>query len=447
MDSVRFDSIARALGAAATRRAGIGGALAALASRLLPQVADAATEPEPEGPCGKKGKANRCHKHSQCCTGYCRKKKGKKGRCRCAPAKVTCTKKTICCDGLTCSDGKCTAVAACDVCASGCSFDSVNAAYAAAADGATITIDSGTWPTGIMLDKTITLEACGGADGVILTPDGTQQTEDSYFAIITDDGTGTTPLTLTLVGLELLGTGVGSAESLVATFGPVTVNADGCTISEAAGGMWIYSDGNHSLTNTTISGCSYGLYFELDSGNITIDDCVIEGNDSYGLYLDAPTAPATRANVTVTITNSIFRNNANTGVYLLGGVSSITGGSITGNGGADYYGGLGLFSGTLVVTDVEISGNTDTEWGGGIYVYAETESSSLTLAGTTTVTGNTADVAAGVGAEITSPNTVTITGTSTRVSGNINTDPTQNWQCATKTDSGSWIEVAGCSFQ
>jgi hypothetical protein len=124
VDQPSFDRITRLLGGGATRRQGLAAALAGVLGLAVPAAAPTvvAAGPEDEGNPGKeakclRGKAarkKRCRKHTQCCTGYCKKiKKRKNGklrkirRCRCAPEGFVCGAKTKCCGGMTCATGKC----------------------------------------------------------------------------------------------------------------------------------------------------------------------------------------------------------------------------------------------------------------------------------------------------------------------------------------------------
>src|SRR5258708_385737 len=47
------------------------------------------------------------------------------------------------------------------VCSSGCAFTSINAAVAAASEGATITIAKGTYAENVIVDKPVTLQGSG----------------------------------------------------------------------------------------------------------------------------------------------------------------------------------------------------------------------------------------------------------------------------------------------
>ncbi|MGI9252235.1 MAG: hypothetical protein ACR2J8_00680, partial [Thermomicrobiales bacterium] len=133
MDHSSFDRLARLLGGATTRRAGLRTALGSLLG--LAALDDAAGKdkskgkpgskdknrgnhdhshrPEPEGPCGNGSrKDNACLKNSECCTGLCNTKRAKKnvdgkGRCRCIQRGRKCAESRNCCNTLSCDDGVC----------------------------------------------------------------------------------------------------------------------------------------------------------------------------------------------------------------------------------------------------------------------------------------------------------------------------------------------------
>lgn len=114
MDGTSFDRIARLLGGAASRRAGLK-ALAAAALGLAVRSADpappaAAKRTRPAGPCGDLTvRDNRCTADAQCCTGFCKKgikNKDGNGRCRCIRANQPCKPDQTCCTGA-CTNGRC----------------------------------------------------------------------------------------------------------------------------------------------------------------------------------------------------------------------------------------------------------------------------------------------------------------------------------------------------
>jgi hypothetical protein len=117
MDQGQFDRIARLLGGAVTRRAGLGAAFAALTGSRIAADGEAKgsgrSKPGIEGPCGNGSrKRNICTKNSDCCTGLCNTKAGKKnkdgkGRCRCIQKGKACKADKNCCNTLKCNDGVC----------------------------------------------------------------------------------------------------------------------------------------------------------------------------------------------------------------------------------------------------------------------------------------------------------------------------------------------------
>ncbi len=111
MDGQSFDRIARLLGGAASRRAGIKAAVVAavgLATRGVLPEQPVAAKPNQDGPCDdRSGKMNRCKVDGDCCTRYCKTgKSGKTGRCRCIHRGKPCRPEQKCCNG-TCTNGIC----------------------------------------------------------------------------------------------------------------------------------------------------------------------------------------------------------------------------------------------------------------------------------------------------------------------------------------------------
>ncbi|MFM9108335.1 MAG: hypothetical protein ACKOWF_16740, partial [Chloroflexota bacterium] len=122
MDGLRFDRIARLVGATASRRAGLAAAVGALlAGGAAPgALALESGAPETQGPCGNgSAKANRCRRNSDCCTRFCDRKKRK---CRCLQTGKRCREDRECCNKLTCSGGICVRGKPCtpDSCPDGC---------------------------------------------------------------------------------------------------------------------------------------------------------------------------------------------------------------------------------------------------------------------------------------------------------------------------------------
>ncbi|MFM9105658.1 MAG: hypothetical protein ACKOWF_03035 [Chloroflexota bacterium] len=134
MDQSSFDRVARLLGGAASRRAGLQAALGGLLglgaldadakggkdngkakdkAKAKQRGKDRDRRPAPEGPCGNGSrKDNACLKASECCTGLCNTKRAKKntdgkGRCRCIQRGRSCAEDRNCCNTLQCKDGVC----------------------------------------------------------------------------------------------------------------------------------------------------------------------------------------------------------------------------------------------------------------------------------------------------------------------------------------------------
>ncbi|MFM9107120.1 MAG: hypothetical protein ACKOWF_10545, partial [Chloroflexota bacterium] len=118
MEARRFDAIAARLGAAATRRGALMGALGALFSGATLAAATPVGASRKrrkgrgnaQGPCGDGSrKDNRCAKNGDCCTGFCQKNlknKDRDGRCRCIRRGQPCKPSQTCCNSQ-CLKGVC----------------------------------------------------------------------------------------------------------------------------------------------------------------------------------------------------------------------------------------------------------------------------------------------------------------------------------------------------
>ncbi|MFM9107370.1 MAG: right-handed parallel beta-helix repeat-containing protein [Chloroflexota bacterium] len=530
MDQQRFDRAAAALGGAATRRAGLKAAFAALfgggAARAAIETASAkpgghdghgAGQPEAGGidaerrPCGPKPRDNRCKKHKDCCTKYCRKaKKGSKakvGRCRCVKPGKKCKNGQKCCGGALCQSKRCTPQPTCGatggactedanccsglvclggacgpcvttVCASGCAHTTVNAAYAAAAAGDTIYIGPGTYPTGIFVTKDITLAACPGVTDVNLVVDRQVMGADSYYAILSEDATDTTTLrTVTLRNLALQASASQNDDEALLYSGSsetVSFKVDGCTFTGATTGIWA-GVGDHEANNCRFDGCtnpiyirnnqrtdpmnltmigttivnsvktqaytSYAVWFgpgsTAASGNLIVDNCTITDNGDYNMYFDADVN--TLASYTASITNTTMARGGQ-GFRINGGTLTISGCTIEDNDNS----GLQILDSSVTVRDTTIQRNTAQLWGGGISVQAQNANTSLTIAGSTLITANSAPTTDGAGGimrkQDSAPEVVTISGTTTsNVTGN-NNDNCKIWTSGSPTvvDCGTW---------
>jgi hypothetical protein len=102
----RFDAMLAALAGARTRREMLAAvAVAATADSALNAVPATAQSN------GCRGITSRCKQDGHCCSGRCRKRRGKKkGRCRCSTKDKRCLETRDCCDGeleLVCDEGFC----------------------------------------------------------------------------------------------------------------------------------------------------------------------------------------------------------------------------------------------------------------------------------------------------------------------------------------------------
>ncbi|MFM9107861.1 MAG: right-handed parallel beta-helix repeat-containing protein [Chloroflexota bacterium] len=466
MDAGAFDGLARRFGARWSRRDGLKAALAALAggaaARLGIGEADAkrrgrgddrgngngsGSGPWPAGPGGPKRKDNVCKRDRDCCTGYCRTRRGATaGNCRCVKVGAACKAGQQCCSGSVCFKGSCVRnqpAKICAVCASGCAHTSVNAAYAAAAPGATIAIGAGTWPTGIEVTKSMRIIACEGADEVILTPDGSVTDSYALPAIIVEKSGDTTPYTITLDGLTFKGSGKDNGESLIyAPYGgSVSFRVLNCAFSDAYTGLNI-GDGAHTVQGSTFTASVYGASVSLYDGTIAVTGSTFNGCDTYGFYALGNQEVADRAKSVFTYTDCEFNSNGDAGLVQYGGSGVADGCTITGNGG----GGAVATWGDLTLKDTTVSGNTDDSYGGGASVYAGSYNgqgydASLTLAGSTVITGNTAPEGSGIAVQTDGVLTGAVTGASdSNVYGNLSGD-----QCDFN-DGSSWTQVPNCAF-
>ncbi|MFM9108152.1 MAG: hypothetical protein ACKOWF_15800 [Chloroflexota bacterium] len=433
-DLERFDRAARLLAGVLSRRRHLAGLLGiAAAAPIVPGVAAGGRRRRPDqtGPCGKLGRNNACQRDSDCCTGHCKKLNGKLKRCRCLKRGETCHQGQTCCGKLMCMDKVCTSPdvpETCLVCASGCSFSTVDAAVAAAADGAVIPIAPGTYPTpAIIVDRTVTLKACNGEPGVVLTqPDG-----NSYMF---EDADGGNPArVISLVGLTLRGAGPASNVGIIYSQGGATWQVTGCTFTNASLG-WEGNLGSGSFTNCTFTGNDQGIYSLIDvaDGDITIDGCSFSQN-TIGVYLQVDNGTGTNV---FNILNSTFTANEEQAIQLSGPVSTISGCTITGNGTSQTspQPAISLYEATVTISGTSITDNTSGEPGGGIYL----ASGSLVLGAGVTVTRNTASDGSGLAVN----SAATITGASSSVIfGNL-----VGANCERQIGVGPWNEVPNCIF-
>ncbi|MFM9108153.1 MAG: right-handed parallel beta-helix repeat-containing protein [Chloroflexota bacterium] len=439
MEHQRFDRLTRLLAASLSRRRNLAALLGIAAVSAAPAAGAAAApdekrrRPGPAGPCGKRGNDNACERNSDCCTGFCKKMKSGPNRCRCLKRGNKCSPNQTCCGNLVCRDKKCSSpvvLETCLVCASGCAYSTVADAVAAAADGADIPIDKGTYPTPpIVLTRSVTLRACNKVSDVVLSK---VAATDTYMI---GDEKGTDAIhEVTLMGLTLEGISQSDSFGIVQANGSSNWTVTDCTIRNGSTG-WYHSGGDVTFSGSTFTGLADAIESDVadNKGNITIDDCTFQGNVN-GPLLRADTDAGTNA---FTITNSRITGNTGRSVAFRFGVGTMSGCTVTGNGSPSSSGGVLAHGCQLTITGTTISGNT-AQVGGGIYVY---ETATLRLGTGVVVTGNTAPNGSGI-AYYVAGTPATFTGvSSSNVFGNLTGD-----QCASSNDLVSWSPVAGCNF-
>ncbi|MGI9253098.1 MAG: hypothetical protein ACR2J8_05080 [Thermomicrobiales bacterium] len=393
MDYSSFDRIARLLGGAATRRAGIGAVVSALASASFAgDIAARVRHIEPEGPCGDhKGKDNRCSKGSECCTGYCKKgKKGKTGRCRCLKRGKACTEDRNCCGGLPCTDGTCgasTPPETCSVCDNGCPYTSVSGAIAGEPAGATIKIDAGVYDDDLVISKDVTLTNCNGSAVTLRNSSANGRT-------ITFDATVVTLPTLTITNLTITkqdaagqdGGGIQGAGHLVLNGTTIIEDCQATTANGGNGGAVFIGQGDDNDKSS---------FLMTDSA--IIRNCTAE-NGAAVYVNDYVESVVFSGNAKITGNTATKSSNGGGAVYIaLGAVATfdanveVSGNSATWKGAGIYFYGYGLTSTLTINTGAKITGNTATDGGG---VFAEGSAGTKTIA-SGTVTGNTPNNCAG----------------------------------------------------
>jgi predicted outer membrane repeat protein len=390
MDQSQFDRIARLLGGAISRRAGIGAALAALTGSQVATTVDAkgaATgrdkgrgTPGAEGPCGNgKRKANICTKDKDCCTGICGKKppernKDGKGRCRCIQRQRRCTEDRNCCGTMTCNSGKCgpgvtkiptgkacTVTDVCEDAAARCTTY-----FSGSPDGTYCLLPNGQSCSAAKqcassdCDGTCKAETC-----TVCTSGCTYDSVDAALAgtaaggtISIDAGTWTTS-SQGLIDHTLTVRACNRAAVTIEGTSPSTFFLD----SPAAAATLTVLD--VTVTNPTSEGSGISVQgYAANANTLTLRNVTVKGCEGPGLRLyDAATLDM--ANSTITRNKGAGTNDGNKGggIFVMGGSSSpatvtITDSTISGNSAPQKGGGIYADFVTATLTRVKVNGNT-----------------------------------------------------------------------------------------
>lgn len=217
----------------------------------------------------------------------------------------------------------------CDVCASGCTYSSVQAAIDAASNGATIHVCAGTFSGNITIGKSLTLVGPGAG---ATTLSGNQ----NGSAVTVNQGP-----TVTLQGLRI-SNGAAINGGGINNSGTLTLTACTLTQNSADQGGGIYNSASLTLNQTSIEGNfalnnEGGGIYNGNGGNLVMNDSQISGNKAGqaggGLFNNS--AQATLNNSTIT-GNTATGQNGNPGqgggIYnLIGTITLGSGSSVTGN--------------------------------------------------------------------------------------------------------------------
>jgi hypothetical protein len=444
MDHATFDRIARMLGAATSRRAGIGAAAAAMIAGAASAggIAAAGRRVSGEGPCGDGAQRdNVCTRNADCCTGVCMKNpagKRKKGRCRCYHRGERCAANRNCCGSLTCVEGRCTGAIreTCLVCASGCAYATVADALAVSAPGAVIPIDAGTYDEDLTVSADVTLRACNGSAVTLRNASADTRT------IVFDPAASPRP-SLTIDGIIVTGQALGTSYGGISGIGDVTLSGTtavtGCTAARGGGielggssepCVLTMNDSSEVASNTLESVDSYtagggGIYLDDGCSLIMNGSSKVRDNTVVGAAFGGGIAAAGASTVVMNDDSVVSGNTVVTvwggGIWLEGGLPNATDVQLTMNGNAAIRGNAGKGGGgvyntsnTVVMNDNSIiEGNTaPSDNGGGIKTDGP-----LTMNGASRIKDNLCPTCSGAGVIIDN-GPLTMTG-SASITGNI----------------------------
>lgn len=313
------------------------------------------------------------------------------------------------------------------VCASGCSYATVEAAVDAAPAGATVTIGAGAYAGQISITKDVTIAGAGAGQTIL--------TGGAPIVTIAAGSTATiSGVTVSGAVGGILGGGIHNEGTLAlrsctvsgnsASTGGGIYNATGasvtltdCTVSgnSAGNGGGIYSiggGGSVALTNTTVSGNSAsgnggGVF--TGTGSVQSVDSTVSGNtagsEGGGVFSNGGSLSATGGAVAG---NSALVGG---GVYNLGGTASLAGGGLSSNTAALGGGLYNTNAGSAALSTETVASNSASLYGGGIYTASGT---TLSVTGSS-LTGNKAGAAGGA---VYKAGTVTATFSGDTFSGN-----------------------------
>ncbi|MCA9878022.1 MAG: hypothetical protein KC442_09575 [Thermomicrobiales bacterium] len=323
MDDARFDEMARGLEARLTRRHAGGLATGALLALGLAMESEAK----------KKKKKKKC-KPAKVCNGKC--------------GVVTCQKKRFDC-------GPCGPSGECDVCASGCAHQTVQAAIDTASSGDTITICAGTYtrPTSganrnvaLIRGKNLTLVGAG-AEQTILDGGGVATTQ---MVVAVQNTATASPVTVKLQNMTVTGAN-GSPGMVLGTYGVLVSGAGNSLTLEQV-----------TVRNNTTSGIGGGI--GVSEGSLLLGAGTQVRNNSAGshgggIYTDG----------TLTVNDgATVRDNqsgaSGGGIYNDGTLTLNNGARVSGNAATAGGGIYNFFGNVTLVVGSEVCANTPNDCAG-----------------------------------------------------------------------------------
>jgi nitrous oxidase accessory protein NosD len=329
MTSKRFAGVIRSLNTARSRREAVTALFGGLSGLFLFGGPDVTLAKRKKGRRNRRRRKDRQSNDGPCGNGD---KEGKD--CRCKKQGEACANDASCCPrtkGLSCHDGTCQP---CDVCLSGCDFDSVQAAIDDSAPGATIQICAGVFAERLVINTNVTLIGIGdGANGTTL--DGRR-------------GGSTVTVSNASATLERLRiTGGGGVN--------------------AGGGIFIEQAGSLTLTDCTVSGNSAladGGGIAKQNGALTLNNSAVTGNEA---------------------------RDRGAGIFHSDGATNLNDSVVSGNEAGERGGGIFFVKGAMTLNDSSVEDNRAEIEGGGIF----REGGAMSLFDST-VTGNNPDDCVGI---------------------------------------------------
>jgi hypothetical protein len=261
-----------------------------------------------------------CGTGRTCCGGFCTNTRTDVRNC--GGCGQTCS------PGNACFAGRC--FAACDVCATGCAFSSVQAAIDAAPTGDTVTLCPGTYPGQVTIGKNITILGLGD------TPSDVVLSNPSATILGVDAGVAVTVRNLTVTGVN------GAVSPAIRSFGGLTLRevrvVDNVCFNSSA------------ISNRRSEGFVGGV--------LTLVDCLVGNNQSAGI--------STESETTLTLVRTRVEGNSpfpGAGIANFSGAVFLTDNSVvtgnTANGSPPAGGGIRNQGGTVSIDATSsVSGNS-----------------------------------------------------------------------------------------